>query len=377
MSAIAQGHTIEKDEMRAISEMARELRAGEAQFAILFISSQFDRARIEQALEKHFPCPVYGCTTAGEIGAAGYSQHGIAGVAFHAKKTFCEPVLIEGVSQASTEILEQAGIKVQDQTQRLSARKGIANTFGLLITDGLSLSEEKVINALEVHAPKLPIVGGSAGDDCSFRETFVLFDGKFISNAALVLVCATALSVFMFKGQHFVPSEKKFQISKSDPQKRIVYEIDKKPAAREYARLLGLSLKDLTPAAYSKSPLMITVEGEHFVRAVRCVNEDGTLSFYAGIPEGTTMRVARGIDFLESLRDSLALINECLVAPEAVLCFECILRRLEVVSCNLEDRVGALYARARAVGFHTYGEQYASNHINQSLAGIAFGEPRN
>jgi hypothetical protein len=35
-----------------------------------------------------------------------------------------------------------------------------------------------------------------------------------------------------------------------------------------------------------------------------------------------------------------------------------------------------LYRSYRVVGFHTYGEQHNSMHLNQTLTGVAFGARR-
>ena len=40
---------------------------------------------------------------------------------------------------------------------------------------------------------------------------------------------------------------------------------------------------------------------------------------------------------------------------------------------GLEDRVGEILRRNRAVGFNTYGEQFCGVHVNQTLTGIALG----
>jgi hypothetical protein len=55
-----------------------------------------------------------------------------------------------------------------------------------------------------------------------------------------------------------------------------------------------------------------------------------------------------------------------------MLVFDCVLRRLECEQHGLTDRVGALLAAHRAVGFSTYGEQFNGMHMNQTLVAVAF-----
>ena len=46
---------------------------------------------------------------------------------------------------------------------------------------------------------------------------------------------------------------------------------------------------------------------------------------------------------------------------------------VEAVQDGLEDRVGEILRRNRAVGFNTYGEQFCGVHVNQTLTAIALG----
>ena len=47
----------------------------------------------------------------------------------------------------------------------------------------------------------------------------------------------------MFKTEHFVSSDKKLVVTQADPERRIVTEINGAPAAREYARVVGLDME--------------------------------------------------------------------------------------------------------------------------------------
>ncbi|MBA1993674.1 hypothetical protein HLX74_24070, partial [Escherichia coli] len=54
--------------------------------------------------------------------------------------------------------------------------------------------------------------------------------------------------------------------------------------------------------------------------------------------------------------------------------FECVLRRLDVEQRQLSREMSELYRRNKVIGFQTYGEQYRSMHVNQTLTGIAIGK---
>ena len=56
-----------------------------------------------------------------------------------------------------------------------------------------------------------------------------------------------------------------------------------------------------------------------------------------------------------------------------VLAFDCVLRRLDARNRQVFRDMSELYRANNVIGFGTYGEQYRSMHLNQTLTGIAFG----
>ena len=54
--------------------------------------------------------------------------------------------------------------------------------------------------------------------------------------------------------------------------------------------------------------------------------------------------------------------------------FECVFRRLDAEQHQFARDISQLYRENRVVGFHTYGEQYRSMHVNQTLTGVAIGK---
>jgi hypothetical protein len=53
----------------------------------------------------------------------------------------------------------------------------------------------------------------------------------------------------------------------------------------------------------------------------------------------------------------------------AIFC-DCILRKLEVTDRSLREEFGRIFSGLTVVGFSTYGEQFNSIHINQTLTGV-------
>ena len=108
-----------------------------------------------------------------------------------------------------------------------------------MLVDGASVSEEPVAYAFQEGLGDVSLIGGSAGNGLRFGSTYVYVDGRFLSDAAVLVVADTPLPIMPFKTQHFVPTDERLVVTEADPARRTVTEIDGLPAAAEYARALG------------------------------------------------------------------------------------------------------------------------------------------
>lgn len=357
-------------------QAAREFHAGVAQpdmsMVVFFCSSDYDLAALADELNTLFgSVPVIGCTTAGEIGTAGYRAQSLSGVSFGAGAgatvAGCLPDL------EHFDMARGQGF-VRDLLHRLDqqAVKG-ARAFALLLIDGLSVREEPVVQTLQAALGSIHLCGGSAGDDLKFVRTQVFHDGAFRDNSAVLLLVSTPLPIRIFKTQHFVSENERLVVTEADAENRIVKEINGLPAAEEYARVLGVSVEDLTPDHFAATPVVVVLDGTDYVRSIQKANPDGTLTFFCAIEDGIVLRVARGIDIYANLEQAFANLRDEIGPPVLTLGCDCILRNLEITQKNLKDKVGDLFQRNNTVGFSTYGEQFGGVHVNQTFTGIAIG----
>ena len=126
--------------------------------------------------------------------------------------------------------------------------------FGFLMIDGLSVFEELIISSIYSRFDGISIIGGGAGDDLRFANTNIYSDGRFVRNAAVFTLFETTLPFYVFNTHHLKPTEKKLVITGADPSRRIVTEINAEPAASEFARILGLTVKDLIRGSFPSIP---------------------------------------------------------------------------------------------------------------------------
>ncbi len=364
------GSTNLTDEFLAIAKLAQDIAQNNMAGVILFCSNQYNLQNLAAAINKHFDCPVTACTTAGEI-AGGYLQHNIVGVSFSTNYFRLHPHSILRISEQPENDIKSVINSVKSLTPFTDQQP--VNRVGFLLVDGLSMSEETVVASLFNGLPNIPLVGGSAGDDLKFSDTFVFTNGKFIKNAAVYTLIETTLDIEILKVQHFIPSKRELVVTDAAPKKRIVYEIDGEPAAEAYAALLGLSREQLSPEIFSLYPLMLQVGDEWYVRSIQKAEKNGSLVFYCAIDNGLPLTIAEGLDIVQNLQELVKKATHTFSTINLTLGCDCILRRLEINKMGYSTPIIQALEQLTFLGFSTYGEQYNSIHVNQTLTAIIFG----
>lgn len=364
--------TTEVDARRAVREIRDQLGDATSSGVFLFASSRYDLAALGPAIKDAFAgCgPVVGCTTAGEIGPRGFQKGGITALGLASPDLEIEPHVIR---ELHSPLEGSAAIGLALEGSGKASRRDGKRRAAVLMVDGLSLSEERLNYALYRALGDVPIVGGSAGDDLAFKRTHVLHDGEFISDAATLTVVTTSLPFTTVKLQHYEASETKLVVTSANMKSRTVLEIDGFPAAEAYAEHVGASVSDLAAGRVAAPPLVRTFHGEHYLRSVRSFNDDGSITFYCALEEGMVLSVGRRRDPVANLREELDKARSRLASPQAVIAFDCILRKLELERLGRDGEVGTLLKDRRVVGFNTYGEQTNGLHVNQTFTGLILG----
>ena len=359
---------------RAVAEFHSGVVQQDMELVVFFCSSEYDLDVLAEEMKRLFAgIQVVGCTTAGEIGPAGYQDHGLSGASLPAGSCVAVSGLLDHLSQFE---IAKGNDFTQDLLQKLESRApqaGPDNTFAFMLIDGLSIREEPVAYALQHELGKITLVGGSAGDDLKFEKTLVYSDGQFHSDSVALILINTALPFRIFKTQHFVSTDERMVVTEADPSKRIVKEINGMPAAEEYARLVGVEVNELNPQRFATSPVVVMIDGTDYVRSIQKVNDDGSLTFFCAIDEGVVFRVANGVDLVNNLELAFDKIQSEIGVPQLVFGCDCILRKLEVSQKDLRGRVGEIFRQNNTIGFNSYGEQFHGSHVNQTFTGVAIG----
>ncbi len=374
LPSIRMGHSTAKDAVTAVAEFHASVMQPDTELVVFFCSSQYDLEVLTHEFNRLFEgVHVVGCTTAGEIGSAGYESHSLTGASFPAANFSAVSGLLADLN--TFEIVKGHHF-VQDLLQKLERKAPEANgdnSFALMLIDGLSVREEIVGHSLQSALGKIMLLGGSAGDDQRFVKSYVFCDGQFHTNASILILINSSLPFTTFKTQHFVSTDERLVVTEADTSKRIVKEINGLPAATEYARLVGVEVDDLNPMRFAASPVVVLIDGTDYVRSIQKVNPDKSLTFFCAIDEGVVFRVAHGVNLVENLQQTFDNISEQIGSPQLVIGCDCILRNLEATQQDLKTTIGDIFKNYNTIGFSSYGEQFRGVHVNQTFTGVAIG----
>ena len=373
-NSIRRGQSVASDARIAVREFHAAVHQPSMALVIFFCASDYDLDALADEMRLLFPgVTVVGCTTAGEIGPAGYCEHTLSGVSFSSRHFMA----ISG----HIDHLQQFRISTgQAFTQQLMLKQAhkvphsmMDKSFALLLIDGLSVREEPVTRAMQSALGKIPLIGGSAGDGTNFRRTYVFSEGRFHTDCAVLTLITTPLPFRLFKTHNFVPTDERLVVTEADPERRIIKEINGRPAAEEYARTIGIDVRDLDLTHFANWSVVTLINGISHVRSIQKVNEDGSLTFFCAIENGLVLRVAKSINILDNLNQTFAQIHNQIGMPALVLGGDCIHRKLETERQDEMQRVAEVFMANNTTGFTTYGEQFRGIHVNQTFIGVAIG----
>ena len=358
----------------AVAKLATVLDPDQLELVILFVSPTADIHKVAAQAKRAFaPALVIGSTTAGELTNDGYTDDKIVAIGLP-RAHFCAGVtLVPNLDDYEHQSLIGELIRSRHDIARQTPEW--PSECAMLLVDGLTMHEDELTSHLALGVGPVPLFGGSAGDGDRFEETFVLHDGSAITNAAIIVQLRTRCQIEVFNSDHLLPTDDRMVVTGADPAHRIVHEINAEPAALEYARLLGKDPEQLTSFTFAAHPVVVRIGGQHHVRSIQKVEDNGDLVFFSAIDEGVVLTLAESTDMVTHLESELAKLTER-GQPDTIIAFDCMFRRMEAEQKQLKGQLSEVLSRYNVVGLSTYGEQINSRHVNQTLTGVAIYPPK-
>lgn len=352
-----------------IDEIKSKLSNYSPKLILFFTTSNFSNlSELNSRLKDEYPkSEIIGCTTAGEIFNGKLLKNSLVLTAFDAATIGNVKVEIikdldkfESIKPAFTSFENHFNESMWD----LDYKKYV----GMILIDGLSCAEEKVMDSIGMHT-NIIFIGGSAGDNLNFKQTYVYANGEVYSNAAVLALMKPKVGFDVIKTQSFCVTGKKLVATKVDQENRKIVEFNNKPAALAYAEAVSSSI-DKANEHFMNRPLGLMAGNEPYVRSPQRIDEN-SMNFYCSIPENAELTLLKSTDLIKETKEALqSKINE-FGNISALINFNCILRTLEIEQENIQDMHEEIFKDIPNIGFSTYGEEYIG-HINQTATMLIF-----
>jgi hypothetical protein len=365
---IVTAYSTESSPEKAALQLQSQLAGCAPRAVLFFASSQYDPQTICESIRKAFPqAKTFGCSTSGEIISGKMLKNAVVAMGFTAD--VIEDLNLQIVENIQTDNkVEKAFKGFEAHFKENPFSMGVDEYVGLILVDGLRMAEEKLMDRIG-ELSNLFFIGGSAGDDLKFAQTWVYANGKAYTDAALLALLKPKVKFSFIKTQSFKPCPAKLVASKVEPSERKVIEFNHLPAAMAYAKAVGTTV-DNADQFFMSNPVGLYIDGEPYVRSPQRM-EDDAMYFYCNVMEGMEMTLLESSDIVQDTRKAVTQKVAEANHISGIINFHCILRTLELEKNGATQAYADIFADIPTIGFSTYGEEFIG-HINQTSTMLVF-----
>lgn len=359
-------------EEEIVQDIKSQLAGCNTKVLVYFASSCFNQDKLSALMQKAFiNSVVFGSSTAGEIVSGGLFKNSV--VAMSIDSNIIADIKVEVIEQLKDILsVESAFTSFEEYFNEDAYTMDTKKYVGIILIDGVSMKEEKVMDLLGDRT-NVMFIGGSAGDDLQFIKTHVYANGKAYSDSAvLVMLKMNENAEFgIIKSQSFKVLDYVFLANQVNEETREVIEFNHRPAAVEYAKAVGAACIEEATDYFMTNPVGLLVgEKELFIRSPQRLKGE-SMVFYCNILEGMEVRLLESTNIIEDTRKALEDKKKEMGEIEGIINFNCIERTLELEKNKLEKQYGEIFKDISTVGFSTYGEEFIG-HINQTATMLVF-----
>jgi hypothetical protein len=348
--------------------------AGSA-LTVLFASADYDLGVLGRELKVRGVGPAIGATTGRIISERGFEAAGVCGFHLPAGRFASVDAVFEDVTAIGLPELRARARELRFEIER-KATGALVHRFALLLVDAESRCEERLAAVLGMELNGIPLIGGSAGD-LYFNplghppgSTRLLHHEGAGRGAAILCLIASASPVTAYCHNYFVHSDRKFVITDADPARRLVREIDGRPALEVYAAACGLPAQTSETHAFAPFPLMIRIGNQYYPRGMQRIYPDGALEFACALEPGLVVALGEPGDMIARFGDLLAAMRVQIGAPDLIIAFDCAARTAYMEREGLTGGIETLLRPYAVSGFASLGEQFNTVHVNNTFTCI-------
>jgi hypothetical protein len=293
------GWSASPDALQAGTEAAtralERLSPRRAQLAIVFGSSWFDQPPLLQGVRSVVgDVPLAGQSTAGEITPEGPGSHSCVVVLLALEGLVCGVGMGKDVDRVPREAGQRAAYTA------LQAFHGNPRVGLLVFGDGLVTGYAEAVRGIqEVLGTSFLIVGGMAGDDLRFEQTYQYCHDEVASRSVVGVLLGGAVRIGVGLEHGFAPISKPRRITRSRANRLLT--LDHQPAASVYEDYLGPAfIQRMRETGLSRQgiayPLGMQDEPtrQWLLRNVVAFGEDGSLSCNGELREGSWVQLMIG-----------------------------------------------------------------------------------
>ncbi|OHA03004.1 MAG: hypothetical protein A3J58_02180 [Candidatus Sungbacteria bacterium RIFCSPHIGHO2_02_FULL_52_23] len=345
----------------AAEEAMKNLKVPKADAAVVLASSVFNQAEMLAGIrEVTGDIPTVGCTAAGVITNSGPHEQAVAVLLLQSDVSSFHPIKIEKISQD----MRKAGAAFGDAVKSVADGKA---KMALIFSDALSGNgTELVRGVLTSLGAQFPLVGGAAGDDMNFKQTFQYFNGEALNDAAVGLAIGGEMKLAVGADHGWQPFGTARTVTKA--KGTTLFELDGKPAFSIYEDYFGKRASDFKSAlslAAVSYPLGMKIENVEgiMIRVPLKVNDDGSIVCGAEVLEGSTITLMIGTvsSALWAAKDTSRKLSERVkdARPKVIFVSDCVARKIlygERGNEEIQEIRTQAGEAAELFGFYSYGQ---------------------
>lgn len=348
-------------------DLANQIRAtlsgGPPDALMVFASPDNDYKALIDALESGCQAKaIIGCSSAGEF-TTDISGTGLtSAIALRSAEMKFKAAIAHGLSDNPAEAA----------TTLASQFDGIRSTTfryrtAIVFVDSLAGHADAFVEELtSATAGIYQFVGGGAGDDANFRESHVFCGTDVHRNAAVALEILSNKPIGIVARHGWSPAGEPMRVT--DAADSCVLSLNVSPAAEafeEHAASTAQKFDRENPMPFFLHNIVgVKTSDGHRLRVPLGVSTDGTVSFAAEVPKGSTTQImSTEVDSASraaaaAVADAMAQVERAGHTPKAALFFDCVATRLRLGD-RFDDELAAVAKELKSVpfaGFNSYGQ---------------------
>ena len=361
----------------SIKKVVEQIHMEKISFILYFASAKFDFQKVNQIFHKYYPdVTVVGGTSQGELTSEGYSDGNLTAISVYGDDFKVETLVLEEIKRKGMLYKNAVREKVKSFGINLSDPHMKDKFFGISLIDALSVAEEKLSLMLSnaFDEKEIHLVGGSCG--ClDTSECYLSCNGEVYQDAAILLLVRTNKKIMVYNENIYEPVGKKHRVTSADISQRIVKNIDGQPAAKVYAKELGVTESQLKDDIFAAHPIGRTIGEKSYIASPVCTVPGEGIKFYIRVMPGSSFRFMQAVDSFKKAQETAAQIKAKVDNPQLIFGFSCILRYIQFLQQNSTQ---TMYQELRNIapvfGITTLGEQIGLNPVNQTLTLLAIAD---